>query len=352
MGRYFDFCVRFDKDKDTPEELTKRILYSLFIQRIKAKKPVVAFIGADSGEGKSYSTLRLMELLLELQGINIRDVLDDVNVFTPIEYPVKLNNLLFPSETKKHYQDKLTNEELEKKLRLLKKVNVICMHEAREIVKAKNWHTFLNQAISDVNAMSRSIKRLCFFVISQFIRDISSDIRYTLNYYITIHRPLGKKARLTISVLWKDDSDLERPRLKKRRIKGYLVDSKGRYRIYQPKYLELTKPSKDIREAFKKRDFESKAMIIRKKIERLVSELKVEMQIGSAKVDAMVNWYVKNQENLNLIGKRFRGKWKVKPEVKVMHELTDSEGKEFESKLNERMKELKMLGEKEENGTE
>ena len=346
MGRYFDFCVKYDKDKDTPEDLTKRILYSLFIKRIKAKKPVVAFIGADSGEGKSYSALRLMELLLEMQDIDFREVLDDVNVFTPIEYPTKLNNILFPAEAEKYYKDKLSKEELEKKLKTLKKINVICMHEAREIVKAKNWHTFLNQAISDVNAMSRSIKRLCFFVISQFIRDISSDIRYTLNYYITIHRPQGRKARLSISILWKDDSDLERPRLKKRKIRGYLVDNNGRYRLYQPKYLELTKPDKDIREAFKKRDFESKAMIIRSKIEKLISELKIELQIGSGKVNAMVDWYIKNQENLNLIGKRIRGKWRVKPEVKVMHELTDSESKNFETKLNEKMQKLNMLGEK------
>ena len=33
----------------------------------------------------------------------------------------------------------------------LRKVNVIAMHEAREIISSKNWRSFLAQAVSDVN---------------------------------------------------------------------------------------------------------------------------------------------------------------------------------------------------------
>lgn len=323
MGVYYDFAVRYDPKVDTPEELTERIIYSLFVKRIKAKKPTVIFLGGDSGEGKSYAALRFTELILKLQGINYKDFLDVVNVFTPLEYPKKLDTLLFDKE--------------------YKKVNVICMHEAREIVKAKQWHTFLSQAIADVNAMSRSVKRLCFIIISQFIRDITNDMRYTLNYYITVRRPIGQKARLFISVLWKDDRDLERPRLRKRRIRGYLVDKNGRRRIYQPEFLELTKPEKEIRELFEKKDFEAKASIIRNKIEKLIQEMKVDLDIQNKKVEVMANWYIEHQENLNLIGRRIRKKWRVKPEVKLMHDLTDQEVKDFQDKINERMKERGMI---------
>lgn len=323
MGRYFDFAVNYDPEKDSEEDLTKRILYSLIIKRIKAKKPTVIFIGGDSGEGKSYSALRFQELLLELQGLEAKKHLESINVFTPLEYPKKIDSLLFDKD--------------------LKKVNIICMHEAREIVKAKAWHSFLNQAVADVNAMSRSVKRLCFIIISQFIRDISTDIRYTLNYYVTVHRPIGSKARLSINIMWKDDSDLERPKLRKRPIKGYLRYPNGKYRVFQPTYLELSKPSKDITEIFEKKDFEAKAKVIRRKVEQLINDMSQDLHLESKKVDAMVEWYMKNQDNLNLIGKRYRGKWKVRAEVKLMHDLTDTEVIEFQDKLNKKMKERGMI---------
>lgn len=323
MGIYFDFAIRYDPTIDQPEDLTKRILYSLIIRRTKAKKPTVMFIGGDSGEGKSYSALSLQKTLLELQGIDFKKHLEDINVFTPLEYPTKLNNLLFNKE--------------------LKKVNVLCMHEARDIVRAKNWHNFLTQAVADVNAMSRSVKRICFMVLSQFIRDITTDTRYTITYYVNTRRPIGKKARLYISVMWKDDRDLEKPKIRRRRIRGYIIDKNGHYRIYEPKYLELTKPPKEITDLFEKKDFEAKAKIIHQKIERLISEMKVDLEVQNKKVEAMVKWYMQHQDNLTLIGKKIRGKWRVKPEVKIMHELTDLEAKDFQDKLNEEMKAKGMI---------
>lgn len=322
MGKFFDFVVKYDPETDTQVDLTKRILYSLILRRLKSKKPAVVFISGDSGEGKSYAALRMQELLLELQGMNLEDHLHKINVYTPIEYPKKLDKLLHDPE--------------------LKKLNIICMHEAREIVKAKQWHSFLNQAVSDVNAMSRSLKRLCFIIISQFIRDISSDIRYTLNYYIKVDREYGRPVKLRIYKLWKDDSDLEKPKLKKRLLKGYLVDPKGKYKLYQPKYLSLSKPKKEIRQAFEQKDAEGKAKIIRRKLEKLIKEMSIEFEVINKKTDVMVDWYMKNSDQLNLIGKRSRGKWRLKPEAKIVHDLSDQEAKDFEEKLVVKMKERGM----------
>jgi len=329
MGRFFDFAVKHNFETESQEALTKKILYSLIIRRLKGKKPTVIFMGGDSGEGKSYSALKFQEILLSLQGLDLKDYLEDINVFTPLQYPVKLNRIL---GLEKHDKD-------------LKKIRFICMHEARDIVKAKNWHKFLNQAIADVNAMSRSIKRLCFIVVSQFIRDISVDIRYTLTYYITVTRPIGKRARLNISVIWKDDSDLEKPRMRKRRLKGYIIDDKGRRKLITPKYLELGKPDKEVTQRFDKLDFESKAKVIRSKTDKLIQEMKAEFDLENKKVKGMVKWYIENPESLTHIGKRYRGKWKVKPDIKLIHDLTDSEAKDFETKLNEGMKNKGLLAE-------
>jgi len=312
---FCDFVVKHDPSKEAPEELTKKILYSIIIKRLKAHKPAVMFVGGDSGEGKSFTALRLQELLLEIQGLNTMDYIEAINVYTPLEYPEKLDALLFDKE--------------------LKKANIICMHEAREIVKAKLWYTFLNQSISDVNAMSRTIKRLCIIVISQFIRDISNDIRYTLNYYCIVRRPKQKRARLYINVLWKDDRDLEKPKLRRRKLSGYVVNKYGKYRRYVPQYLELRKPSAELIKIFEKKDFESKSGIIKKKINSLIKEIKSDVGAENIKVASMVDHYLKNPDNLGLIGRRIRGKWKVNPKFRDMHDLTKIEAKEFEKKLNE-----------------
>ncbi len=314
---FCDFVVKYDPEKDKPLDITKRILYSVVIKRLKAHKPVVMFVGGDSGEGKSITCLRLQQLLLEIQGLDIRDHMDDINVYIPIEYPEKLRRLLFDKS--------------------LKKVNIICTHEAREIVKAKLWYDFLNRSIADINAMSRSVKRLCNMVVSQFIRDISPDIRYTLTYYCVVRRPKNKPARLYINVLWKDDRDLEKPKLRRRKLSGYLVYPNGRYRRYIPQYFEMTKPPKDLVAIFEKRDYEAKAGIIKGKIDKLIQEMKADMGVKNNKIELMVDWYVKHQDNLNVIGRKIRDKWIVKPEVKKMHDLTVDEAKEFQSELNKRI---------------
>lgn len=320
--RFIDFKVKYDPDKDTKEDLTKKILYAIFVRRLKAKKPVVIFISGDSGEGKSTAALRLQEVLLEVQGLSLKNYINDVNVYTPLEYPKKLDKLLFDKD--------------------LKRVNVICMHEAREIVKSTHWQSFLAQSISDVNALSRAIKRLAIIVISQFIRDITTNIRYTLNYYCKVERPIKKKARLYINVMWKDDNDLEKPRLRKRRLSGYLIYPNGRLRKIVPSYLEVSMPDPEVVEEFEKRDYEAKADIIKSKINKLIKEMEADLQVENNKINSMVEWYANNNDALNMIGKRLKNKWKLKPEVSKMHDLNPSELREFESKLNARFKNLQI----------
>lgn len=316
---YCDFVVKYDPKTTTAEELTKRILYTLVIKRLKHKKPAVIFIAGKSGEGKSHSAIKLEQLLLELQGLTIKEYINNINVYTPIEYPEKLNKLLYD--------------------KALKKVNIICMHEAREIIKAQKWHSFLNQAIADVNAMSRAIKRLCIIVVSQSIKDISKSIRYTLNYYCKVVRPMGQRARLYINVMWIDERDLDNPKLKKRKLSGYLVLPSGIYRRYVPQYLELSPLSKDIAKEFDMQDMNAKSGIIKNKINKLLKEMKDDIGEESNKINAMVDWYSSNSENIHLIGRRYKNKLRVSLEFKEMHELTDNEVKQFELQINEALKE-------------
>lgn len=313
-----DFVVRYDPDVDTKEDLTKRILYSIIIKRLKANKPAISFLGGDSGEGKSWAALRLQEILLEIQGLYLKDYIDDVNVYTPLEYAQKLDNMLYEKR--------------------LKKVNIITIHEAREVIKAKLWHSFASQAIADVNAMSRGIKPLNIIIISQFIRDITTDVRYSINFYMTVSRPKNKRSRLYINVMWKDDSDLEKPKLRKRKLSGYVVMPDGRYKRYVPQYLIMSKPQKDIRDVFEKADKESKTTIIRNKLSRLVDEMKLDIGDTSDRVNRLVDYYMNNIDNLSSIGRRWRGKWRINTDATKMLDMNKKEIESFQIIINDRLK--------------
>jgi hypothetical protein len=322
---FCDFVIKYDKDKDTPEDITRRIIYSVFIKRLKANKPVVIFFGGGSGEGKSLTVVKLQQLLLQLQGLDIREYLNDINVYLPIEYPQKMRALL--------------NE------KRLKKVNILAVHEARNLVKAKLWHSFVTQTIGDINAMSRSLKRLCIIITSQFIRDITSDIRYTLNYYITVRRPKSKRARMYVNVMWADDTDLDKPKLRKRRLSGYLVTPEGKYIRHVPEYFEVKMVDKDIVDEFEKGDKDAKKEIMERKIDKLLSEMRKDMDIESNKIDAMVKFYTDKPEQLADIGKRFKSGWRLHKSSRDMFELTPSEARDFEGKLNNSLKEMGVIDE-------
>jgi len=317
---FCDFVIRYNPKIDTAEDIAKKIIYSVIVKRLKAHKPAVIFIGGDSGEGKSLTALRLQEIILETQGLALKDYINDINVFVPIEYPTKLEALL--------HSDRL------------KKVNIITMHEARTIIKAKLWHSFLSQTIADVNALARSVKRLCTIVISQFIRDITTDTRYTINFYCTVRRPKGQKARLYINVLWKDDRDLEKPRLRKRKLSGYLVYPNGKYRRLVPTYLEIKLPDKELVNKFEEQDYLAKKSIIKRKIGELIGQMKKEIGEDSNKVDTIVDWYIDNQEMIKLVGSNGKRGFKINKRFKEIHELTPDQIEDFQNKFTKRLTEI------------
>ena len=52
----------------------------------------------------------------------------------------------------------------------------------------------------------------------------------------------------------------------------------------------------------------------------------------------MVDWYIKHPETLNKIGRQFRGKWKLRADTKILHDLGQGEALDFETRLNEKLK--------------
>lgn len=316
---FCDFVIKFNPEKDTAIDIGERIIYSLFINRIKAKKPAVTFISGDSGEGKSYTAIKLMEVLYTIQHIDPVKYMDISNIYTPLEYGTKVDKILNDKE--------------------YKKANVLIVHEGRVLIKANKWHSYLNQSVSDINALSRSVKPLINIVLSQFIRDIDPSVRYTITYYCKVSRPRNQPTRLYINKLWKDDRNLEKPVLRKRRLSGYLVYPNGKYKHYMPEYIELSKPSKELIDIFKQQDKESKQKIIKNRTDKLMKELQQDFNVESKKVETMVNWYLNNPEAFSKIGKQYKNKWRIKPDIREMHELTLNEAKDFETLINKKLKE-------------
>jgi len=310
--RTADFLVRFDPSCESEDVLGSRIIDSLFYGRLKQNKPCRVFIGGDSGEGKSLGAIKVAQSLLASDGLDLRDFMDVVNVYTPLDYPTKMKNLLFNKD--------------------LKKVRVLIMHEAREIIKAKLWQSFISQAVADINAQARHVKRLVTVIVSQFIRDITLDVRYTLNFYCTVERPRNSNARMRIYILWKDDSDIEKPKLRKRRIFGYVRTPTKTYK-FSPKYLTLSLVSKDLRDAFDLADYKAKEDIIKHKLEKIVKIIEADIGVGSSKIDSIVEYYSSHPENLTLIGKTKRGKFVLNSNFVKMHDLTAEEGKLFSQRL-------------------
>jgi len=188
MGRFIDFRITVDDENDP--ELGKKIVEHLTYRKLQAKKPVVWFIGGSSGEGKSYTAIKIMDIVNNLFGIDTVEYLNEQLIYVPIEYATKMNNILFSKD--------------------MKKVRAIMIDEGRELLPAKLWYNFVNQAIADINAMSRGVKSLLLIIISQYFKDIDTSVRRTITYYSKCYRPLsGSKVSFTPYTIWEDDRDID-----------------------------------------------------------------------------------------------------------------------------------------------
>ena len=305
MGLY-DFIIPSDV-----ENIGERIIQNLIVSRLKYNKPVIIFLSGDSGEGKSLTGLRILDIVNKYYGVPT-DVEKQV-VYTPLEYGKKLDAILHDKS--------------------LKKYRAIMVDEAREVIKAKLWFSFINQAISDINALMRSVKPIALIINSQSLRDIDKDVRYTLTYYGECYRPLGKRTRLKLYRMWKDTRDIENIKLRKRRVTGFIRSPDGKYKKITPKYFEIYKPGKELVEKYDILNKQAKTTIIKRKFAELMQKIREELGEPSEKVEKLVEWYVSHPENLNLVLEKKRGKLKLNKNVELIHSLTKEEKKEFEQKL-------------------
>jgi hypothetical protein len=266
-------------------------------------------------------------------GISLVDNLEHMNIMHPREYAEKLQALLFSKDP------------------TIKKLRFFCLHEARTIVNAKDWNSKLSKVISNVNAMSRAIKPLCMIIISQFIKDINTSVRYTLTYYSTISRPLtGGYGNLRIYKLYKDDRDLEKPKIKKRLLQGYIMKAKKPNpntlieadweRVWTKlKSIKLHKPPKEVYDKFITLDVAGKTDQMIKEMEEMTEQFKIEGGEENSKINKIALHYTSDVNALASASKKVRGNWRIKKDVQDMHNLNKKETVLLEDKINSIVKE-------------
>lgn len=322
MGRYSDFTI-VGAEKLESKQLTRAIFEHIFVRRIKANKPCVIVLTGQSGEGKSWDALKIGEIVADICGFNFTEHLSDIVVYTPLEYPAKMKRLL---------EDPA-----------LKKVNLCILDEARNVVSARTWQSFANQAIADIQATSRAVKPIITILITQSMGDIDLKMRKAVQFYGVCTRPIGHEARMRLYALWTDDRDLGNITLRKRRVKGHIIMN-GRYVMFRPKEFLFTIPTKETTDKYEEESFNAKKILIRYKLDQLFEEMKKDYKGIFSRVNAAVEFYTKNPKHLEEITKRIRGKIKLLPQVKEMLGFSESELTEFETKIKESFKKMAMSG--------
>lgn len=318
MGKFIDFSIPYNDD---PRVMGKQVLQHITVNRLKAKKPCIIFISGDSGEGKSSLGLKILDAVNDSYGVDTYDTLHDSIVYIPVQYLTKFDNLL-------HWKKNNRAD--------LKDAHGLIVDEAREVVNAKDWHTFINRAVASCTNMSRRIKPMVYILISQFITDIDSDMRHTLSFYSECQRPLTGRTRVTFERVWKNTYDLQRPRLCKRPLVGWVVDGDSRSKFY-PKF-EATMPDKKIFNKYDEESYRAKSKILRKRIEETIRKMQKQVNIYD-KVDALVDFYVTHPDQLStIIDPRYQ-KFRLRKQFKDMHEITRTEQIEFEKRLQEKLQE-------------
>jgi len=302
----------------TVEDVVAKIFFQLIYHRLKDDKPCVIGIVADSGEGKSNVAIHLVDMLYKQLDLDLMEYLEDTIIMGIEDYGTKVQNML-------HEQR-------------LKKCCALIIDEAKATVDSKDWNDMLNRTVAMVNHLSRAIKPLAMFILSQRFRDIDASIRSSLTYYIKVSRPMRENAWIKVYGFWEDDRDLSNPKPRKSIIEGDVVVD-GKYKRIKLSKIVFPKVRKELWEKYTDIMVKAKAEVLQDKFDDL--RIALEKKYSSKDKTRLVGLFdmlVEKDFMRQEYGIYKYKKWKLTDDFAKDFNVEKHQKKELEQKLTEYFK--------------
>jgi len=222
----------------SPQDMGKEVIRRIIYNRIEMKKNCFFMLVGDSGEGKSYTALRIAEIVQE-----------DFDPKTQVVY------------TPDQYLD-VINYAVEKR-----KTKVIILDEAHVTIPARLWLSFTNLAVGLVTTTFRRLKSLAVLIVSPDINWVEKMVRESCNYYAICERKRrgGNYENVYADVfrVLRNRYDIEKTKTYLRRIPCYSVPLGKTYIIEK---LVFSLPSQQLIDAYEECSYKFKKMLLERKL--------------------------------------------------------------------------------------
>jgi len=152
-------------EKGTVDEFVVKLFYNKFV---KANKPCHIFVTGKSGEGKSWLSLKLAEIICSELGIKTKpEHLLNLHAIYDFEDFTKVCKHVFETRCE---------------------IPLILMFEGSVISHARQFMSKQNIIIGRIMSLSRTIKPVIFIINSQHWRDLDVWLRRRVDFYIAVNR--------------------------------------------------------------------------------------------------------------------------------------------------------------------
>jgi adenylate kinase family enzyme len=325
MHTHVDFVVKW---QGNIQDTTAEIFDHLFIRRIKAKKPCVILITGASGEGKSNTGIYLADKMFKREGLDFVNYVRQAVIGGIEDFGPKAKAILNDKE--------------------LKDCFVIIIDEAAATVNAKDWSSLTNRAVNFISNMSRAIKPLLIIIIAQSLKQVDSQTRQSVNFYMPVTRTYNKPAKAKIYKFYVNERDLEKPKLQKRLVRGY-IDYNDNKELIELKDIEFPKVRDEVWDLYKVDMIDSKSKLLEAEFDKLAKHLleKNDNQ-QQQRIEALSKYLWSNKYILSNFAKFTKKKWSLKDDFLTAFSVTDLERKDIEkllqTKVREEKDELNMRG--------
>lgn len=294
--------VKASSSSEVGEKLIKHLVESRFRQK---KNTFIAICGG-VGEGKSYTALRLAEIIQP--DFNVREQV--------VYYPQQFLSVIENARSKGY--------------------KVVVLDEAHTTIPARLWYSFTNLAISLVASTFRQLKSLVVIIVTPNINWVEKSIREMINFYGVVLRKEDSPTYLKLYEVGLNYFDLrEQTPYLKRIVFAY------NGRPYRLNVIEVGMPSQRLIEEYEQVSTEFKRQLIEKQLAEVTRKIEKATEVSSKNIDDVVNVLIENKSLLfSLVRKRKEGMKLKRREVAKLFKLTGPEVEELEQKLFEKVKEL------------